>query len=57
MTEKTYNIAGIIEAGWLDVFEQMKKLDKQGKHEESNKLLEIQCKYDKVNKKWKKVSD
>ena len=28
MTGKTYNIAGFIEAGWLDIFEQMKKLDK-----------------------------
>ena len=55
MSEKTYNIAGFIEAGWLDIFEQMIKLDKEGKHEESNKLLHIKCKYNKQKKKWVKV--
>ena len=55
MTEKTSNIAGIIEAGWLDVFEQMKKLDKEGNHKEALELLNIQCKFDKQKKKWIRV--
>lgn len=55
MTNKTSNIAGIIEAGWLDVFEEMKRLDKKGKHEESNKMVSIQCEYDDKKNKWKKT--
>jgi len=55
MTGKTYNIAGFIEAGWLDIFEKMEKLDKEGKHKEALALLNIQCKYDKIKKKWIKV--